>query len=107
LAESLWIRLHIAERCVDVVKEETQLRQLRFLEICTVLLKRAEALLKDIKAGKCPGVLRLRRKLPQAARFMHRALTQSKFHQGTHLDVKALVVWGIVVSAALIIEMEK
>lgn len=40
--------LHIDERGVEEVEEETKLRQLEFWDRHSGLLKRAEALLKDI-----------------------------------------------------------
>ena len=43
----------------------------------------------------------------QAERLALRALLQSGFHQGTHLEVKDRVVRGMVVSAALRTETEK
>ena len=43
----------------------------------------------------------------QAERLAWRALSQSGFHQGTHLEVKGRVVRGMAVSAALRIETEK
>ena len=46
-------------------------------------------------------MLRFRRKLHQAARFTRKALVQSRFHQGTHLDVKSLELQGIEVNVAL------
>ena len=63
--------------------------------------------MKDKNVEKCPGVLHLMRKLHQTARFTHKALAQSKFHPGTHLDVKGLMVRGIVANAALKTATEK
>ena len=65
-----------------------------FFEMFIVFLKRAE-LLKETKAERCPGVLRFQRKLHQAACFTCKALVQSKFHQGAHLDVKDSQVRGL------------
>ena len=49
----------------------------------------------------------MRLKLNQAARLMRRALEQSLFYQGTHLEVKGLVVRGMAVRAALKINVVK
>ena len=48
-----------------------------FFEMLIVFLKIAKDILKEMKAERCPSVLRFRRKLHQAARFTHKA----------HLDV--------------------
>ena len=52
-------------------------------------------------------MLRLWRKLHQAARFTRKGLAQSKFHQGTHLDVKDFELRGIEVNAGLKTVTEK
>ena len=59
------------------------------MEILIVFLKRAEDLLKNIKLRTC------------------KVLAHSKLHQGTHLDVKGLVVWRIEVNIALKTVTEK
>lgn len=62
---------------------------------------KAVALLKIIKTVRCPGEFLFCLKVHQAACFMHRALVQSLFHQGTHFGVKGRVVQGMAVNAAL------
>ena len=54
-----------------------------------------------MRAGTCSGVFRLCLKLNQAACLVRRTLEQSRFYQGTHLEVKGLVVRGMAVRAAL------
>ena len=58
-------------------------------EMFIVFLKIVD-LLKEMKAERCPDVLHFQPKLHQAARFTCKALVQSRFHQGMHLDVKGL-----------------
>ena len=95
LPEILCIHLHIAESG----ERKNNCANLCFLR-CLVFLKIAD-LLKEMKAERCPGVLSFGRKLHQAAHFTCKVLLQSRFHQGTHLDVKGLEVRRIEVNAVL------